>query len=158
MQDPAHGFPRRPLLETVWKLPEGIIVAYAPPYEEQETAHRPVRRPMGLRRPAPSRTQRAWTSQDPRLADDPGRHLLLRSKERLPLAITSPRLPALEKRSTTGSESGVSTPPSSVSTPSCESERGLVRIETLAQRGYRRLPVGQDHYWGGRGPARIRRR
>ena len=70
--------------ETVWKIPDGIAVAYAPHHGKREVRHRPVqevrhrlvRRRMEVRRSAPSRTQRARTPQDTRFAGDPRRRLL----------------------------------------------------------------------------------
>src|SRR5829696_7170299 len=93
------------LPETVWKIPDGIAVAYAPHHGKQEVRHRPVqevrhrlvRRPMEVRRSAPSRTQRARTPQDTRFAGDPRRRLLY-PQERLPLAASAEGFTALEER------------------------------------------------------------
>src|SRR5215212_5326159 len=74
--------------ETVWKITEGIAVAYPPHHGRQEILHRPVGCRMEVRWPAPSRTKRARTPQDTRFAGDPRRRLL-RPKERLPVAVTA---------------------------------------------------------------------
>src|SRR5215211_8522550 len=75
---------------------------------------------------------------------DPKRRLL-RLEERLPLAVTSPRVPTLEDRLPL-------LPPVANQRHLRKTQRGaaraiteLFRQDPAAQRGHRRLPVGQDH-------------
>jgi hypothetical protein len=43
MHNPVYGLPRILLLETVWKVSAGVMVAYALHYGEQEIPHGSVR-------------------------------------------------------------------------------------------------------------------
>ena len=73
-------------------------MAYAARHRTQEIPYGSVRRPVALHRLASARTLRAGTPQAPRFTSDPKRRLLLRVKERLPLAATAEGLSALEDR------------------------------------------------------------
>src|SRR5918998_4390219 len=84
------------------------------------------------------------TPEDPHPSPDPKRRLL-RLEERLPVAVTSPRVPPLEDRLPL-------LPPVANQRHLRKTQRGaaraiteLFRQEPAAQRGHRRLPVGQDH-------------
>src|SRR5687767_14247139 len=71
-------------------------MTYAPEHEE-ESCDRSHRRRMELPRASCPSAQGARTAEDSHDPRDPKRHLL-RSKERLSLEATSPRLPALGNR------------------------------------------------------------
>jgi hypothetical protein len=97
MQDAGNRLLRTHLLETVWKVSAGVMVAYALRYGEQEIPHGSVRRRMALHQPASSRAHRARTSQASRLTVYSQRRFL-RAQERLPVAAFAPRVPALVVR------------------------------------------------------------
>jgi hypothetical protein len=72
-----------------------VMVAYALRYGEHHLPHGFVRRRMALHQSASARTHWTRTSQASQLKSDPRRRLL-RPQERLPLAVATEGLPALE--------------------------------------------------------------
>jgi hypothetical protein len=78
------------LLETVWKVSAGVMVAYALHYGEQEILYGSVRGRMALHRSASAQSHRTRTPQASWLTGDPRRRFL-RLEERLPLAVATPR-------------------------------------------------------------------
>src|SRR5215210_5305621 len=113
-----------------------------------------LRRRMELLRTPPSRSQRAWTTEDPRPSRDPQRHLLP-AEERLPVAALAPRLPQMAHRLPLLQEMAYGRhlgedQPSHPRTP-----QGTPETRSPAQRGRGGLPVGKEHR-GGRGRAWLR--
>jgi hypothetical protein len=142
--------------ETVWRVPNGIAVAYASRLGEQKIPYRPVRRRMESHRPAPSRTQRARTPQDPRRPRDPRRRLL-RPKERLSLKTPAEKPSALEDRLLMVQEVENQRYLQALERRAAPTVTGLLRWKTAPQHRHRELPVRQDDR-GRRRSARIRRR
>jgi hypothetical protein len=125
------------------------MVAYAPRYGEQEIPYGSVRQRMVSPWPASSRAHRIRTPQAALLAGDTRRRLL-HSKERLPLAVAAPRVPALEDGlrlvQAVAHRRDLGAP-----------ERRAARASTVApcqrsepQRRDSGLPVAQDHRSGRR--------
>jgi hypothetical protein len=89
-------FPRRPLLETVWKSEWGMSMTYAPEHEKR-LLHRSRRCRMGVLGPLCSGSQQAGKTVNPHHPRDLQRYLL-HLEERLRLAAFAPRLPTLGDR------------------------------------------------------------
>ena len=118
-------------------------MTYAREYEK-ELLHRPVRRRMGVPGASCPRPEQARTTEGPRRPRDPQRRLL-RTQERLSLATLATRLPALGDCLLVVREVALGRHLRAAQRHATRTSAHLFGEGPASERGYRRLPVREDH-------------